>query len=263
MLIKSVKFSEFDSAKYPFNIEAIRNTKELNFNNDTTIFVGENGSGKSTLLKAIAYYNNSINVSKEKMDSVYYNSEKELSNKLKISYSVKTRNGFFFSGEEFITFINNLKEMKDNLETDIKEMREEFKDKSKYVRDLALGTLRSQLKALKTKYDGELGRKSHGEGFLTFFRSRMHKKGIYLFDEPETPLSATNQYQLVVLLTDLVKNGSQVIIATHSPILMALKNAVIYNFNDEKIERINYDDIESVIFTKHFLNNRSNFIDRI
>ena len=153
--------------------------------------------------------------------------------------------------------------MKDNLETDIKEMREEFKDKSKYVRDLALGTLRSQLKALKTKYDGELGRKSHGEGFLTFFRSRMHKKGIYLFDEPETPLSATNQYQLVVLLTDLVKNGSQVIIATHSPILMALKNAVIYNFNDEKIERINYDDIESVIFTKHFLNNRSNFIDRI
>ena len=95
MLIKSVKFGEFDSAKYPFNIEAIRNTKELNFNNDTTIFVGENGSGKSTLLKAIAYYNNSINVSKEKMDSVYYNSEKELSNKLKISYSVKTRNGFF------------------------------------------------------------------------------------------------------------------------------------------------------------------------
>lgn len=263
MLIKSIKFSEFNSSVYPFNIAAIRNTKELDLNNDITVFVGENGSGKSTLLKAIAYYNNSINVSKEDISSGYYTNAKELSEKMKIAYSVKTRNGFFFSGEEFITYINNLKEMKDHLKVDLKEMREEFKDKSEYVRNLALGPVRSQLDALETKYDGDLGNKSHGEGFLAFFKSRMHQKGIYLFDEPETPLSTTNQYQLVVLITDLVKNGSQVIIATHSPILMALKNAVIYNFNDKFIEKIKYDDIESVVFIKHFLNNRSNFIDRI
>ncbi len=91
----------------------------------------------------------------------------------------------------------------------------------------------------------------------------MHQLGIYLLDEPETPLSATNQYQLLVLITDLVKNGSQVIIATHSPILMALKDAAIYNFSKDIIERIEYDDIESVVFTKHFLNNKNNFIDRL
>ncbi len=263
MLIKKITFSDFDSVEYPFNIECLRNTKELDFNNKITILVGDNGSGKSTLLKTIAYYNNSINVSKEKMESSYYNRVKELSEKMKISYSVKTRSGFFFSGEEFITYINNLKEMKENLETDLEEMQEEFKNKSEYVRALAFGPVRKELNALSSKYDGELRFKSHGEGFLTFFKSRMHQKGIYLLDEPETPLSATNQYQLLVLITDLVKNGSQVIIATHSPILMALKDATIYNFSEKSIKKIKYDDIESVVFTKHFLNNKSNFIDRL
>ena len=202
-------------------------------------------------------------VSKEKMESSYYNRVKDLSKKMKISYSIKTRSGFFFSGEEFITYINNLKEMKDSLEADLEEMEIEFKDKSEYVRNLALGPIRSQLYELESKYDGELRFKSHGEGFLTFFKNRMHQKGIYLLDEPETPLSATNQYQLLVLITDLVQNGSQVIIATHSPILMALKDAVIYNFTEKSIERIEYENIESVVFTKHFLNNKNNFIDRL
>ncbi len=91
----------------------------------------------------------------------------------------------------------------------------------------------------------------------------MHQKGIYLLDEPETPLSALNQYQLVVLITDLVKAGSQVIIATHSPIIMALKDAKIYNFTEEEITEIKYEDIESVQFTKHFLNDKDNFIERL
>jgi len=263
MLIKRISFSDFDSKEYPFNLECLRNTKELDLNNKITILVGNNGSGKSTLLKTIAYYNNSINVSKEKMESSYYNRVKDLSKKMKISYSIKTRSGFFFSGEEFITYINNLKEMKDSLEADLEEMEIEFKDKSEYVRNLALGPIRSQLYELESKYDGELRFKSHGEGFLTFFKNRMHQKGIYLLDEPETPLSATNQYQLLVLITDLVQNGSQVIIATHSPILMALKDAVIYNFTEKSIERIEYENIESVVFTKHFLNNKNNFIDRL
>lgn len=131
------------------------------------------------------------------------------------------------------------------------------------VRNLALSPIRKELGALNDTYQGELRFKSHGEGFLTFFKSRMHQKGIYLLDEPETPLSTVNQYQLLVLITDLVKNGSQVIIATHSPILMAIKDAKISHFGKEKIEKIEYDDIKSVVFMKHFLNNRNNFLDRL
>lgn len=263
MLIKKLDFASFDSHDYPFNIPSFQECKTLDLNQKITIFVGDNGSGKSTLLKAIAYYNNSINVSQEKLNSSYYYNSKLLSEKMKLSYSVKTRKGFFFSGEEFITYINNLKQMKLDLMVDEKELLEEFKNKSEYVRGLALGPVRNSLYELRTKYDGELNAKSHGEGFLEFFKARMHQKGIYLLDEPETPLSAMNQYQLLVLITDLVKNGSQVIIATHSPILMALQDAKIYHFSNETIEEIEYDDIESVIFTKHFLNNKSNFLDRL
>lgn len=262
-MIKQLSFQAFDQDIYPFNIKPIKNTKELDLSNKITIFVGDNGAGKSTLLQAIAYYNNSINVSGNSLDSNYYESIQKLATKMKLIYRVKTRAGFFFSGEEFITYINSLKMMKLQLQKDLEEIKREFEGKDAYSLKLALGPIRKSLYELEDKYTGELGQKSHGEGFLEFFKARMHQKGIYLFDEPETPLSAVNQYQLVVLITDLVRNGSQVIIATHSPILMALKDAKIYNFTENSIKEIKYEDIESVQFMKHFLNDKDNFIERL
>lgn len=261
-MIKKVVFKEFDSCEYPFSVSSLRSLSELVLNPKVTIFVGDNGSGKSTLLKAIAYYNDSINVSKNSLSSGYYNDAKVLSEKMKILYSVKTRKGFFFSGEDFITYINNLKSMKSQLLKDKLEIEEEFKDKSEYVRNLALGPINKSLYELEETYNGELNQRSHGEGFLDFFKARMHQKGLYILDEPETPLSPINQYQLVVLITDLVNSGSQVIIATHSPILMALKDATIYHFSED-IKQIDYDDIDSVQFMKHFLNDKDHFINRI
>lgn len=262
-MIKRLYFNEFTETNYPFNIQSFANTKELDLDNKITIFVGDNGSGKSTLLQAIAYYNNSINVSGSDLDSKYYERVQQLSRKMKLVYSVKTRKGFFFSGEDFITYINSLKMMKAELQKDLEEITQEFTGKDAYSLQLALGPIRKSLYELEEKYQGELGNRSHGEGFLEFFKARMHQKGIYLLDEPETPLSAINQYQLVVLITDLVKNGSQVILATHSPILMALKGAKIYHFTDDIIEEIRYEDIESVQFMKHFLNDKDNFIERL
>jgi predicted ATPase len=260
-MIKSLQILPTQSNEYPFNIPAIQHIDKLTFA-PITIFVGDNGSGKSTLLKAIAHYNSSINVSAMNLDSTHGTNIQALSKKCKLTYTVKTRSGFFFSGEEFITYINHLKTMKEQLQQDIKEIKQEFKNKDAYSMQLALGPLRKELYALEEKYQGELGQKSHGEGFLAFFKARMHQKGIYLLDEPETPLSPINQYQLLVLITDLVRNGSQVILATHSPILMALKDALIYQF-DDTIKQIDYDDIESVQFMKHFLQDKNNFIERL
>lgn len=262
-MIKRLYFTHHNETQYPFSIKAIKQLKELDLDNKITIFVGDNGSGKSTLLQAIAYYNNSINVSGSSLDSKYYEAVQKLSSKMKLIYSVRTRKGFFFSGEEFITYINALKMMKVQLLKDLEEIKQEFIGKDAYSLQLALGPIRKSLYELEDKYQGDLGNRSHGEGFLEFFKARMHQTGIYILDEPETPLSAINQYQLVVLLTDLVKNGSQVIIATHSPILMALKDAKIYNFTETNIEEIKYEDIESVQFMKHFLNDKDNFIERL
>ena len=262
-MIKRLEFKPFESTEYPFNIPSLNNIKELDLSNKVTIFVGDNGSGKSTLLKAIAYYNNSINVSGKDINSSYYKEIRELSNKMKMIYSFKTRSGFFFSGEEFITYINNIKKMKQDLKDDLKRIDEEYKDKSTFAKNQARMAPAGQLYELENAFDRDLKEKSHGEGFLDFFKARMHRQGIYLLDEPETPLSAINQYQLVVLITDLVKEGSQVIIATHSPIIMAIKDAVIYQFEEKGINQVNYEDIEHVNFMKHFLNNKENYIDRL
>ena len=102
----------------------------MDLSNSITIFVGDNGSGKSTLLKSIAYYNNSINVSSHNIESSYYKEIKDLSQMMKCTYDVKSRKGFFFSGEEFITYINQLKQMKHELQDDLKRVNEEYKDKS-------------------------------------------------------------------------------------------------------------------------------------
>lgn len=262
-MIKQVIFHLPSDKVYPFNIPSLQQTSSVSLHQPITIFVGDNGSGKSTLLQAIAYTNNSINVSKNDLSSAYYKDVRKLSQSLKLSFDVRTRKGFFFSGEDFITYINHLKTMKQQLQKDYAEVQEEFKDKSEYVRSLALGPIASQLHQLDETYSGELNKRSHGEGFLTFFKARMHQQGVYLLDEPETPLSTVNQYQLLVLLTDLARSGSQIILATHSPILMALEGAVIYQFSDTGINPIKYDDIESVQFMKHFLNDTDNYLRRI
>jgi len=262
-VIKHITFDTFDDKNYPFNIAALQNVKTLDLEHPISIFIGENGSGKSTLLQAIAYYSNSINVSKNELDTAYYKDIQRLSSKMKIAYDVKTKKGFFFSGEEFITYINNLKTIKEQIRQEIDIVQNEFKHKNDHAKKLALGPLKSQLYEITQTYNGDLGERSHGEGFLSFFKARMHQKGLYILDEPETPLSPINQYQLVVLITDLVKEGSQVLIATHSPIIMALKDAHIFHFTTDGITNIAYEDIESVQFMKHFLQDKDNYINRI
>jgi predicted ATPase len=261
-MIKKIILKDAKESSYPYSVPSIKTLDELTFNTNITIFVGDNGSGKSTLLKAIAQNHNAINTAGSPIDSETYDVLKPLSEKLKLSYNTKNQKGFLFSGDEFITFINRLEAEKKDLLSYVKETKTAYKDKSDFALDQALGPAIKELRALETMYGGELGEKSHGESFLAFFKSRMRPGGIYFLDEPETPLSTMNQFQLFVMISDLAKTGAQIILATHSPILMALENAVIYEFN-ESIEVTTYDQIDSVNFLKDFMNNREKYIERI
>jgi predicted ATPase len=197
------------------------------------------------------------------MDEPYFADVRRLASCMRVVHDVKSTKGFYFSGEDFIAYLNRLNELKQGLSDDLQQMEREFAGKSEYVKNLALGPIRGQLHALETTYGGDLQERSHGEGFLQFFRVRMHTRGLYLLDEPEIPLSAVNQYQLMVMLTDLARDGSQIILATHSPILMALEDARILQFTDDGIHPIRYEDIETVQFTKAFLNDPDNYTRRI
>ena len=99
----------------------------------------------------------------------------------------------------------------------------------------------------------DLHSKSHGEAFLWTVQHRLHGNGFYVFDEPESALSPQRQLSLLVLLHDLVARGAQVVMATHSPILMAYPGALIYELTDAGIAEAAFEDLESVNVMRAFL----------
>lgn len=88
--------------------------------------------------------------------------------------------------------------------------------------------------------------------------------GLYLLDEPEAPLSPVRQLSFLSLLKEMVRDqNAQLIIATHSPLIMAFPAATIYNFDGEGIRRIPYDEVEHVVVTRDFLSNPERFMRQL
>ena len=96
---------------------------------------------------------------------------------------------------------------------------------------------------------------SHGESFLALVQNRFSGNGLYILDEPEAALSPMHLLTLMVEIHELVKNNSQFIIATHSPILMAFPGAEIFSFTEQGICSVAYEETEHYQVTKAFLDN--------
>ena len=158
-----------------------------------TFFVGENGTGKSTLIEAIAVAMgfNGEGGSRDFFFSTQ-DTHSELCDYLTIGNSVSPKDGFFLRTESFYNTANYLAE-----------------------------------NSTMARYGGvSFHEQSHGESFLALAMNRFEGNGLYILDEPESALSPQRLMSLLVLINDLVKNNSQFIIATHSPILMAYHHAV-------------------------------------
>lgn len=100
-----------------------------------------------------------------------------------------------------------------------------------------------------------LHNQSHGESFLTLVQTRFSGNGIYILDEPEASLSPMRLLTLLSEIYYLVKNNSQFIIATHSPILMTFPGAEILEFSKNGIKQVDYKDTEHYKLTRRFLEN--------
>ncbi len=266
--LQSVSLSRIPSAEaeqFPFTVPVIKAMLTLNFSTPMTFLVGENGSGKSTFLEAIASAANSIAVGSDELDrdSSLANVRK-LGKALKLTWSKRTRNGFFLRAEDYFGYAKRLARIRQELEAEVLEIDEEYKDRSKFAQGLAKMAHMGQLHALKTQYDGDLDERSHGESFFTFFKARFQPNGLYLLDEPEAPLSPLRQLGFLSLLKEMVEqHNAQFIIATHSPILMAYPGAVILSFDQGAVAAVDYDDLEHVNLTRDFLNNREAFLHQL
>jgi predicted ATPase len=226
-----------------------------------TFFVGENGSGKSTLLEAIAFAAGSITAGSDGVDTdETLVSVRKLGKALKLSWKKRTHKGFFLRAEDYLGYAKRMAKIREGLEQDLKDIDAEYEGRSDYARGLAKMPFMRELHEMKQQYGKDLDNYSHGESFFTFFRARFAPDGLYLLDEPETPLSPLRQLAFISMIKQMVGENAQFIIATHSPILMAFPGAAIYSFDQPPVRPIAYDQLEHVTITRDFLNNPDQFL---
>lgn len=236
--IRSIKISipeEYEN-DYPFSLKAIRGFTELQLESQVIYIVGENGSGKSTLLEAVAVaYGFNAEGGSKNFNFETRHTHSVLSEYTKLVKGIrKPETGYFLRAESFY-----------NVATNIERLDEEFSFGPPII-DSYGGT--------------SLHKQSHGESFMALAMNRFGGNGIYILDEPEAALSPTRQMALLARINELVKDGSQFIIATHSPILMAYPEATIYNIEDS-YKPVLWEETEHCTVTKEFLNNRNKMLD--
>ena len=101
---------------------------------------------------------------------------------------------------------------------------------------------------------------SHGESFLRLFERRMGAQSLWFMDEPEAPLSFRSSLALLATMHDLAAAGSQLIVATHSPVLLGLPGAAIYELGDEGVERREFHETDAVSHTRSFLDDPERYL---
>ena len=249
---------------FPFSVPAISTLPDVEFDAPVTFFVGENGSGKSTLLESLAIATNLPAVgSTSTRDDETLAPQRALAAALRLAWTQRTRRGFFLRAEDFFGFAKSLSRMRDEMQQRLKELELEYRERSAHARGLAMKPASTSLADMKNRYGENLDANSHGQAFFQLFRSRFVPGGLYLLDEPETPLSPLSQLAFVSMLKELVEQDAQFIIATHSPILLAFPGARILNFDSQPVEWAAYEELEHVKLTREFLTDPERFLRRL
>ncbi len=251
--------NEPEGNEFPFNLDLVRNLPSISLTSPITFLVGENGAGKSTLLEAIAYASGVPSVGEYSLEEdPLMESARKLGKYLSLRYAERSRSGFFVRAEDFLGFVKQLLRNLAELDAEIEDIQANWAGGDL---EKALSPLRAEKKAYIDKYTENLNGMSHGEGFLRFFNQRITGKGLYLIDEPEAALSPARQLSLILLIQDAVKNHqAQFIIATHSPIIMALPMADILLIEEGQIQKVSYRETPHYQLTHSFLQDPHRFL---
>lgn len=216
-----------DWSVYPFHIPAIRTLDQVEFHPAVTFFIGENGSGKSTLLEALAVkLGFNAEGGSRNFNFATRETHSDLDNFLTLGRRGRFTDGWFLRAESFYNVASQVDEY-----------------------------------GVAHSYGGaSLHAQSHGESFLALLTNRLQGDGLYLFDEPEAALSPQRQLAVLALLHRLVLHRSQLVIATHSPILLAYPHARLLEFGAHGIHEIRYEDTEHFRLTRDFLNRHGQMV---
>src|SRR5713226_4935849 len=218
-----------DRAAYPFCLPFLHDDFELSFDQSITIIVGENGTGKSTLLEGIAVLAGFDDAGGGKGYRPVDHSHAaeamggELSEALRASWLPKITNGWFFRAETFFSVARYLD---------------------------SVGSSSDFLSY------------SHGEGFMRFFEERCQRQGIFIFDEPEAALSPARQMEFLKLMYRMEQSTiCQVVMATHSPMLMAYPGARLLRLSKYGLEPVTVEDTDHYRLMREFWSDPKTFIE--
>lgn len=218
---------------FPFNINAFKSTGYLEIKSPIVLFCGENGVGKSALLDAIARKCGFLPWGGSKTHRAHLNPyETQLANFIRLDFTIRPRYGFHFRAEAFFNYASSL----DDILLDDPE-------RSRYFGGCSLNA------------------RSHGESFLTFFRSYSFQiDGLYLIDEPESALSPRSQIEFVkVLLRNTASSNKQYLIATLSPIILGCPNAQIFSLDESEIKPVSFRETNVYKLYSDFIDDPEGF----
>jgi predicted ATPase len=247
---------------FPFTLPIFAAFEALSFTHPVTFFVGENGCGKSTLLEIIGAGLRLSSLGQTAIDQhPLMATAREAVRAFRFVRSHPIKHGFYFRADDVTGFLQSVQQNDRAHQEIAAELASTVPEG--WGRTRAVGMAEAQSAALKSRYGNDPFARSHGELYLDLFRSRITAPGLYLMDEPETPLSPTSQLALIALIQQAVDRGSQFIIATHSPILMALPGAEILDINTSPPLAVNWEEVEHVALTKAFLNHPEAFLKHL
>lgn len=256
--IKSFSLNTAKQHPFPFDIPAVKFAKQICLDKKVTIFVGDNGCGKSTLLESIAYSINIPLIGGFIGSSPGFETARQLQPYLEIEWARKVSKGFFFRAEDFSDFINAVEKEKRKIADDLGELKGQVDDS---VIEKMSESMNYSLYEMRRKYGSDMQAFSHGEAYLKILQTRILDKGIYLLDEPEAALSPLKQLSLIAFVLEVLKNNQmQFIIATHSPILMGIPGATLYEIQEDGMQLVKFKETDHYRITKTFLDNPESYL---
>jgi predicted ATPase len=237
--LKSIAFRKpAESDDYPFTVPLFSRDFDVAFLKPVSIFVGENGAGKSTLLEAIALHCGFNAEGGSRDHQTHGRSDVDpVLDGLRFSWLPRVTTGFFFRAESFFAFSN-------------------------YIDMVSEG----RTDAYSLTGGRSLHHQSHGEAFLALFSKRLGGRGVYIFDEPEAALSPARQMTFLTILRrmELTTQCCQIIMATHSPILMSYPFGELFSFEGSgELREISFKASEHWKLYGRFLANPEKFHDAL
>jgi len=253
--IWSIRRTCYDSF-YPFKVLSGHGLEKISFDEPITILYGGNGSGKSTALNVIA---EKVKIGRDSIfnKSNFYPDFLEMCT-VDIAKEIPKASRIITSDDVF-DYMLNIRNLNEGIDQKREEVFEEYLD-AKYsqfqmrsmadyeqLKKVTKARRKTQSKFVRSELMDNVRAYSNGESAFHYFTEKIGENGLFILDEPENSLSPKRQIELAKFIEDSARFfNCQIIMSTHSPFLLAMKGAKIYNLDENPVLVKRWTELENI-----------------